>query len=254
MDAGLEVTVAFGGMPVPNVDFGNAVIVQLPPVRASDARFTALVDADGHTPGDAWWDERISTLLDLHARLQPGIILIEHFPFGRRKFRRELVPLFEQARRKTDCRIIGSVRDILVESSDPAKTAEAIDIAGTWFDQILVHGDLAVIRLEDSFPAAAQMADRLSYTGYVVEERTGQSIPDSDGDGEVIVSAGGGAVGEILFRTALEARLAGCLADKTWRFLAGRNLDAGVIADLRRQAPQDVIIEPVRSDFRELLA
>ena len=38
-------------------------------------------------------------------------------------------------------------------------------------DRVLVHGDPAFVRLEASFPAACEIADKLVYTGYVAETR-----------------------------------------------------------------------------------
>ncbi len=253
--AGLDVTVAFGGMPVPGVSFAGAKVVLLPPVRSRDASFSSLVDENDDVIDDAWWGIRIGKLLELHDAVRPDLILVEHFPFGRRKFRRELIPLFERARKKPDCKIVGSVRDILVEPDGAGKTARVIEIARTWFDRILVHGDPEIIRLEDTFPAAAQIADLLMYTGYVVEQRDQHSeTGPRDGVDEVIVSAGGGAVGETLFRTAHDACANGCLPGKTWRFLAGGNLDTSVVDDLAARAPANVIIEPARPDFPDLLA
>lgn len=251
--ADLTVDVAFGGMPVPDANFGTATVHQLPPVRARDAHFSRLVDKDDNDIDDAWWENRTTILLDLFRQTQPNIILVEHFPFGRRKFRRELVPLFKKARDAGHCKIVSSVRDILVESTDPAKTAKIVDLAKTWFDRVLVHGDPTVIRLEDTFPAASEIASVLTYTGYVSERRDPPANPTADGYDEIIVSAGGGAVGENLFRTSLEARRNGCLASKTWRFLAGGNLDTDIVEDLRRDLPDNVIVEPARPDFPHLL-
>lgn len=253
--AGLEVTVAFGGIPVPGVSFAGAKVVQLPPTRSADASFSTLVDAHGAAIDDSWWNARIAKLLALCDGVRPDVILVEHFPFGRRKFRRELVPLFEKACANGRCLIAGSVRDILVEPADGTKTEKIIEVAQQWFDRILVHGDPDIIRLEDTFPAASQIADLLVYTGYVLEPRIDPDEAGAqDGVNEVIVSAGGGAVGETLFRVAHEARARGCLGNRTWRFLAGSNLDGSVSDELAAKALANVIIEPARPDFPVLLA
>ena len=52
--AGFSVTFVSGGMPVPGLSIPAAEFVQLPPMRAADANFSALVDATG-TPIDETW-------------------------------------------------------------------------------------------------------------------------------------------------------------------------------------------------------
>ncbi len=77
------------------------------------------------------------------------------------------------------------------------------------------------------------------------------------GTGEVIVSAGGGAVGGPLLRAALEARALTRLANRTWRILCGTNLPAAEVETLARMAARagpNVIVEPARRDFTTLLA
>lgn len=250
--AGLEVTVAYGGMPVPGITFPGANVVQLPAARSADATFSGLIDADGTPLSESWWQTREQRLLEIFSEVAPALILVEHFPFGRRKFQRELVPMFKRARSTSNCKIVGSVRDILIAPTDETKTNKMITLAQDWFDSILVHSDPSVIRLEDTFPAANQIADKLTYTGYIVDQQVNRSDTD-DGFDEVIVSAGGGAVGANLFRTAMDARLAGCLADRTWRFLAGGNLDPEIVHRLRSDAPNTVIVENARPDFPTLL-
>src|SRR5690606_35452234 len=45
--AGIDVTVATGGEPVPAIGFGAAEVVQLPWLRAADTSFKTLLDAEG---------------------------------------------------------------------------------------------------------------------------------------------------------------------------------------------------------------
>jgi predicted glycosyltransferase len=73
------------------------------------------------------------------------------------------------------------------------------------------------------------------------------------GSGEVLVSAGGGAVGDFLLAAALEARRRGCLSDCRWRLLAGPNLPAAEFSVLAANLPQGVVLERYRSDFPQML-
>ena len=95
-DAGLEVTLATGGMPAALAPRGVEV-VQLPAIRASDPSFAQLVDAAGRPVDDALWQERQARLQGLLAERRPQMLITEMFPFGRRAFRRELLPLLEAA-------------------------------------------------------------------------------------------------------------------------------------------------------------
>ena len=69
---------------------------------------------------------------------------------------------------------------------------------------MLVHGDPALIPFGATFAAAAQIADLIRYTGYVAAPA--HDAASADGHGEVLVSAGGGAVGAPLLFAALAAR------------------------------------------------
>ena len=258
---GFEVTVGSGGEPVPGVDFGRATLVQLPPARVADRRFSELLDANGAPADEAWKARRRDRLLDLYEKVGPDLVLTELFPFGRRQLRFELLPLLDRAaadRARTGRpRIACSVRDILVQSPRPERTREMLALARRYYDLVLVHGDPRLVSLDATFPHAREIADRVSYTGYVVarsEPSPGEPerMAREDG-GEVIVSAGGGAVGEKLLEAALAARPRTPLADGGWRLLAGANLPEPVFRSLAARAPDGVSVERFRPDFRRLL-
>ncbi|OWJ55839.1 glycosyltransferase family protein [Inquilinus limosus] len=253
-EAGFAVTVAQGGFDVPGTDWGGAEVVALPPVRSADTGFRTLLDADDRPIDNGWKKRRAADLLALLARVKPDILLVETFPFGRRAFAFELVPMLEIARRAGPRPLIAcSVRDILVDKKDPAKVEAMADTALAFFDLVLVHGDPAVIPFEASFPPAARVAHLIRYTGYVGAPST-REAPPGDGVGEVVVSVGGGAVGAELLRTALAARALSGQSDARWRLLAGPDLPAGTVAELTAAASDGVIVEPARPDFPSLLA
>ena len=251
--AGLAVTVLAGG-PAQSRGESGFETIQLPPARAADASFRTIVDAEGRPIDEAFKARRRELVLAAFARLRPDIVLIESFPFGRRAFRFELLPLIAAARQAVPRpAILASVRDVLVAKSDPARAAEIVDSVRRDFDLVLVHGDPALIELTASFPAAAIIADRLRYTGYV----TGPPGADDgvSGAGEVIVSTGGGTVGLALLRAALAARPRSPLAAARWRLIAGPHLPAAEYATLASSLPTNggVILERFRDDFPALL-
>ncbi len=253
--AGLDVTIVSGGMAVPGLNIGGARLEQLPPVRATDLRFKQLVDENDHPIDDAWRQRRREALTDLWRRIDPHLLLFELFPFGRRQMRFELLPLLDAVTARTTRRamVLSSVRDILVAQHKPERNLEMVERVQRYFDAVLVHGDPDFCPFERTFPHAREIADKLRYTGYVVDE-TGTAGTTADGNGEVIVSAGGGAVGLDLLRCAVQARPLSAARDLPWRVLAGVNVPEEDFAMLRRMADDGVIVERARSDFPALLA
>lgn len=246
--AGLDVTYVSGGFDAIETDLAGADVVRLPPVRAGDLGFKSLVGADGAPIDDAWRARRRTALLDAFYAADPDVVLIEMFPFGRWPFRFELLPLLEAARGRA--RIVCSLRDILVAKSEPSRLDAIVDTVERHFDLVLVHGDPDFIALDETFAPARRIAHKLRYTGYVAPDAP---APAGNKDGAaVIVSAGGGGTGGALMRAALDARPLSPLAATPWRILVGPNLPEADRATLTPQ--EDVTIEPVRPDFRDLLA
>jgi predicted glycosyltransferase len=261
----VDLHVALGGEPVLLAEFGRATVHQLPAARAEDLTFKSLLNDDGQPIDDAWRARRKAQLLGLAASVNPEVLLVEHFPFGRGKFAFELLPLFEQIRARADRKILCSVRDVLVEKDDEAKSNKILRLLRQWFDGVLVHGDRNVIPFAATFPAAAAVEDLLEYTGYVVDGSgttrgrgvsQGSSTRPKDRGAEIVVSIGGGAVGKELLQVALAAAQSGALAARHWRLLAGDNLPEPVFQALRAKASGDarVTVERARPDFRQLLA
>ena len=258
-DAGLEVTYISGGHGIPNLDLGGAELVQLPPVRAVDLSFKQLVDENDQPIDDAWRERRRTGLLAAWERVQPHVILLELYPFGRRQMRFELLPLLDaavaSARRPV---IASSVRDILVASPKPERLVEMLQRVETYFDHVLVHGDPDLIPFETTFPHAAEIAGKLHYTGYVVD-RTGQrGGPGSPGWDEVLVSAGGGAMGDTLMRAAIQARAQSALKNKRWRVLVGVKVPDDEYQALVQLATVcgetgGIVVERARGDFPSML-
>ena len=236
--AGFEVTLASGGKPVEGYK-----VLQLPPA-SSDASFLHLLDEHGNPVDDAWKRRRRDALLAAYAAASPDVLLIELFPFGRRQMRFELLPLLNQAINTTPRPlVVCSVRDLI--QAKPEREKEIVECFEYFYDHLLVHGDPRLARFERSFGGTARIADKLHYTGFVVQDAAPES--GDAGAGEVLVSAGGGAVGQRLLETAIAARALSALRDRTWRVLAGinaENFDA-----LQARAGNGVIVERFRNDF-----
>jgi predicted glycosyltransferase len=250
----VDLHVALGGEPVALADFGAATVHQLPSARAEDLSFQVLLDATGRPIDELWRNRRRAALLDLASRIDPQVLLVEHYPFGRGKFAFELLPLFEMMKARPNRRILCSVRDVLVEKGSGAKSDKIVRLVRQWFDAVLVHGDETVIPFAATFPAASVIAGLLHYTGYVVDDAAPPAAV-RDPSGEIVVSIGGGAVGQELLRAALDAAQTGALSPRHWRLLAGSNLAEPVFEALCAQASGEprVTVERARPDFRALL-
>ncbi len=187
-----------------------------------------------------------------------AVVLIELFPFGRKKFAGEILHLLDAVRsRRPRCVTACSLRDILVEKRDGLERERRMAaVVNERFDLVLVHSDPGLIRLEETFSQTAAIAERLRYTGFVTEQA---GVP-SDRDGserrpEVLVSLGGGLVGTELALAVL--RVAPCFPHLLFRFLLGPYA-ARELSDALRNAATNpragrVQAEGFRPDFQHEL-
>ena len=249
-ERGADVAFVTGGAGAPEFDSGRIRVVALPAARVTDAGYRALVDADGREVDDAWRAARRDMLLAAFAEHAPHVLVTETWPFGRRLLRFELEPLVERARAAC-CRLVSSIRDVLQPPSKPSRARAAAERVLESYDTVLVHGDPALVRLDASFPETERIRERIRYTGYVAAGQ-GSAAPSGAGEGEIVVSAGGGVVAHRLACAALE----GARRDPRlkWRILVGPNAGAAALAGWRRSAPGNAIVEPNRTDFVSILS
>lgn len=257
IEAGAGVDFVLGGAPVEGVAPKGARVVQLPPAVASDSQFTHLLDEHGSKVDERWKARRKQALLDAFAAARPDILLLEMYPFGRRQFRFELLPLLDLAAAQRPRPLIAvSVRDILVDKGRMDRAREAVDIVKRHVDRVLVHGDPRLARFDLTFPLATEIAARLDYTGFVVERSSPAPLASDRRKGEILVSAGGGAVGFPLLAAAIRAKRMTRHRHRLWRIITGANLPEAQRRELEnlRDGDADIVIESFRSDFATLLA
>jgi predicted glycosyltransferase len=154
------------------------------------------------TVEQAWEERRARILAALHD-VDPAVVLVELFPFGRAKFAREIVPLLDAAR-ADGAVCVCSLRDILVQGRRDQRRHEerACELVNAHFDSILVHCDARFARLEETFGPRRRIAVPVYYTGFV----TAPAPMGPRDPRRILVSAGGGLVGEPLLRAAIEAQ------------------------------------------------
>jgi predicted glycosyltransferase len=250
-EAGHEVLLASGGLPLDLALPAHTRMLQLPPLRSDGINFTRLLDEAGQPADEALLCRRRRLLCNGVTSFNPDILINELFPFGRRVLGDEFTALLDAAHALSPRPVIlSSIRDILAPPSKPAKADLTEQIVTTRFDSVLVHSDPHATTLDQSWPVSAALKPRLRYTGYVAAPPPAPH-PDGTGTGEVLLSTGGGTVGTHLFETAIAT--AQMMPAIRWRLLvAGDAARLDRLRVLARGLP--IIVDPVRPDFRNMLA
>jgi predicted glycosyltransferase len=150
-------------------------------------------------------ERRRRQLWELFQQFQPEVLLIELFPFGRKSFRGELLPILQLIREKRlATKVICSLRDILVEKQEQAAyEAGVVRTLNEYFHFLLVHSDPRVIALEETFARTGQIQIPVVYTGFVVQPAVPR--PPASGGKTVVASSGGGRVGVDLLAATIKA-------------------------------------------------
>ncbi len=178
-------------------------IVDLPPLGMDDGH--TVVSRSAELDVDAARAQRRQRLVEAATTLKPALLIVELFPFGRKKFAGEILPMIRAARAR-GARIVCSLRDILVDARPDQQKHDdrARWLAQRYFDAVLVHADPTLARLEDSFRPRKPLTLPVFTTGYVLPERRDDTPVRRDR--HVLVSAGGGKVGGPLFEAAIAAQ------------------------------------------------
>jgi predicted glycosyltransferase len=250
--AGLKVDLVSGGNPVDLVLANGVNFHQLVPAHCRDAQFNPVLDQYNNPIDDDWKSKRTHQLLEIYNTCQPDCLITETFPFGRRMFRFELVPLIDQAK-KSQSRplLISSIRDILQPKSWPERNLEICDRINSVYDHILVHADPDLSVLSDSFALADQIENKVSYTGYILEDSSSEISVESQYD--VIVSVGGSNTGLAILETAILARQASAAAHLSWLLLVPKSIDDQTFQKLQSNQDSNLTIQRNRPDFAHLL-
>ncbi len=209
-----DVVLVSGGPPPPAALPLGVRRRQLPEL-VMDAAFQNLHSPEGASLASVRTARR-RRLQAVVAQEAPDVLLVELYPIGRKAFRFELDPLLEaiDAGDLPPCKVVCSVRDILVEKENAAKhEARAVAILNRYFDALLVHADPRVVRLEETFGQLAALRIPVVYTGYVAAPADAIPAPVDwrrqrglePGKPLVLASAGGGAVGFELLEATVRA-------------------------------------------------
>ena len=176
--------------------------------RPADVDFGDLVDASGAPVTRSLWAERRrAAARPCWPSTRPQVLVTEMFPFGRRAFRGELLPLLEAARALRRPRRWSSPACATCWSASPirARYDWMVEPAARTTTACWSTATSGCSRSPPPSRRAGELGDRVVHTGFVQPDVTAGPARRRAAPA-VLVSAGGGAVGERLLRTAIAAR------------------------------------------------
>ena len=195
------------GVPVP----AGIELIDLPALGMDDGH--TLVSRDNSRLDVAAAQAQRRKLIEATiAQHRPVVLLVELFPFGRKKFAGEILSMIRQVRQQgrgtpgAQAQVVCSLRDILVDARPDQRRHDdrARWLTDRYFDAVIVHADPAFARLEESFHPSRPLRTGIHYSGYVVPQRAQANAGERAG--HLLVSAGGGIVGDALYRCVLDSR------------------------------------------------
>lgn len=193
---------------------------------------------------DAIWSDR-ARAIDGFLRTPYQAIVVEFYPFGRRRFKHEIMALFRAVHAHGGpVPIFTSVREVLVPRA-VENEQRMVDSVTKHIHTVFVRGDPALIRFDETFSLTPQIADRLCYTGYISPPPP-TSRPARQP--QILVSQGGGNVGRELLQAAIGA--AATMPSHNFLLATGSRTSAAEADALRRSARSaNVHIVPFLHDF-----
>jgi predicted glycosyltransferase len=147
------------------------------------------------------WRERARAIAAF-LRMPYDAVVLEFYPFGRRRFKGEIGSLLGAVREGSGAvPVFTSVREVLVPRTADHERRVVASLK-KHIHTVFVRGDPQVIRFDETFSLAPQIADHISYSGYI-----GPSLPAvrPARKAQVLVSQGGGNVGRELLQAAIGA-------------------------------------------------
>jgi predicted glycosyltransferase len=185
-----------------------------------DSGFSTIFPTEKNRSLEEVQEERTNLLYSLFEKTAPDLFIVELYPFGRKRFHFELLPILAAIGRGDfgSTKVVCSLRDILVEKKDQEfYERRVLDVLNKYFGALLVHADANLVSLDETFASTAAIKIPVVYTGYVAARPSGDGganirkrLELKENESLVVASAGGGRVGADLLRAVLDghARLA----------------------------------------------
>ena len=181
--------------------------------------------------------ERRNLILETFEDLKPRVIIIDNFPFNQHRLRGEVLPLIERAHNGIygDSLVVCTTDAIMIDESANSENYadKAADLLDKYFDMVIVQSDPVFARLEEFFHPRDTLQTPLYHAGFVVPEYGDAPLDRAAGGGEILVSAGDGRYGGVLFRAAIEAqRVLWPVSERPMKIVAGPRLPEDEWRDL----------------------
>ncbi len=203
-----------GGQVIPAFEIPAGVEVINLPALKTDPEFRSLQVVDDDRPLEVVKEARKNQLLEVFERIQPDLLMIELFPFGRKQFKFELIPLLDRVQelgRKT--KVVCSLRDIVVGKKDQAAhEAKVCYSINRYFDLVLIHSDESFMPLEVSFSRERDLEAQVAYTGYVTQPISTDAVSTpidtialERPEPMILCSIGGGRFGHELVQAVIQS-------------------------------------------------
>jgi predicted glycosyltransferase len=208
------VTFINGGESLSGVEVPPWVSIENLPSISSDSEFQELKIHSQDMTLEQVQRARRNRLVALFDRLRPDVLLIELFPFGRKRFAFELLPLLAHIRLAgSSIKVACSLRDILVTKTDQARHEDwVVSLMNRYFDLLLIHSDPTFQTLDETFSRRTDLRCDVQYTGFVTqgsETLSDLTAVDQRGPADdrplILASVGGGRVGYELLDNTVRA-------------------------------------------------
>jgi predicted glycosyltransferase len=219
------------------------------PTLLHDTDSGGFVDPEEQRDADEVWPER-ARAIEGFLRGRYDAIVIEFWPFGRRRFKGEISNLLGAVRERSGpVPIFTSVRDVLVPRAIDNERRMVASVK-KHIHTVFVRGDPNVVRFDDTFSLAHEIADQLCYTGCIAPPPPAVRPARSN---QILVSQGGGNVGRELLEAAIGA--AALMPDFKFLLATGSRTSAAELEALRTAVRSaNVDIAPFLPDFTQRLA
>lgn len=248
---GMAVDLVYGGldaaMPPPRPGLRTLRLPTLLHDEDSGEFFAPDGGSDSAHIGAVWAERALAIAGFL--QMPYDAIVVEFYPFGRRRFKGEIIALFKAVREASGpVPIFTSVREVLVPRAVDSER-RMVAAVRKHIHTVFVRGDPRIVAFDETFSLAPQIADKLCHTGYIAPPPPAGRPARRP---QVLVSQGGGNVGRELLQAAIGA--AALMPQLRFLLACGSRTPAQEIDALRGSAPgSNVEIVPFLQDFMQHL-
>jgi predicted glycosyltransferase len=244
-----DVDLIYGGQDVEiTLEHSGFRFIRLATILIND-QTGELFDPDQRYSVLQLWAFRAQQITSFLA-LSYDAIVVEFFPFGRRRFKKEIYALFDQVKKRNNrLPIFSFVREVLVPDTLESER-NIVASVNQYIHTIFIRGDADVIRLDETFLLTPEIADKIQYMGYLGSVLPESAIPRKP---QILVSLGGGCIDTDLLEAAIN--VAPLLPNYGFVIATGAKTSAESVAKLTALiSSSNVKVVPYLQNFKQHLA